>query len=66
MTSFKYRTMINHLQELWLQNKMQIFIMGKLNYISKNKAGGGANVRLLIFLYFRNIFSYISVLIFQN
>lgn len=45
MISFKYRTMIKHLQELWLKNKMQIFIMEKLNCMSKNQAGGGAKCK---------------------
>lgn len=46
MISFKYRTMIKHLQKMWLKKKMQIFLTQKLNCISKNQAGGGAKIML--------------------
>lgn len=49
MNPFKYKTMIKHLQESWLQNKMQKSIMGKLHC---KKQEVDQNVRMLVSLYF--------------
>lgn len=49
MNPLKYQTMINHPQELWLENKIKIFIMENLNC---KKQEVNKNVRMQVSLYF--------------